>query len=373
MCVLCTWPSICIWNHLDIDERVHSWFDEVLYSRTTVTRNYADYEQTSAPHCSRVETQIRQQQHQVHLSLMLVPGSEGFVHGRSSRWHVLGNVLSDAFQRSGDARDAFLHASLSDDCANLYAVAACVDANVHGFDVGVDEDADGDADSLVADSGKSAAPIAPGAPSAPVVGFAACPRDEIAASVARVAPAAPLGTSGRTTPCTGWGWCSGGGSCTTALAAPCQTPNSGSRGGGGAEGWSACASTSSATNPLGNLSAANAVGMSFGMSFDMSFDIFCSFFTAWLSPPFCGLFWFPSLISTLMIPSSARLSASCNDSSVSGRVVSAMKQWCPMSPSQAINIYCCTSLRSHLSKRKRNTSPSLVFNFRTTMAAKNSS
>ena len=124
---------------------------------------------------------------------MLVPGSEGFVHGRSSRWHVLGNVLSDAFQRSGDARDAFLHASLSDDCASLYAVAACVDANVHGFDVGVDEDADGDADSLVADSGKSAAPIAPGAPSAPVVGFAACPRDEIAASVARVAPAAPLG------------------------------------------------------------------------------------------------------------------------------------------------------------------------------------
>ena len=115
------------------------------------------------------------------------------MHGRSSRWHVLGNVLSDAFQRSGDARDAFLHASLSDDCANLYAVAACVDANVHGFDVGVDEDADGDADSLVADSGKSAAPIAPGAPSAPVVGFAACPRDEIAASVALVAPAAPLG------------------------------------------------------------------------------------------------------------------------------------------------------------------------------------
>ena len=110
------------------------------------------------------------------------------MRGRSSRWHVLGNALSDAFQRSGDAHDAFLHASLSDDCANLYAVAACVDANAHGFDVGVDEGADGDADSLVADSGKSAAPVAPGAP---VVGFAACPRDEIPASVAHVAPAAP--------------------------------------------------------------------------------------------------------------------------------------------------------------------------------------
>lgn len=102
---------------------------------------------------------------------------------------MLGNVLSDAFQRSGDARDAFLHASLSDDGANLYAVAACVAANVHGFDVGVDEGADGDADSLVADSVKSAAPVAPGAPSDPVVGFA-CPRD-VAASVAHVAPLGP--------------------------------------------------------------------------------------------------------------------------------------------------------------------------------------
>ena len=124
---------------------------------------------------------------------MLVPGSEGFEHGRRSRWHVLGNVLSDAFQHSGDARDAFLHASLSDECANLYAVAACVAANVHGFYVGVDEGADGDADSLVADSGKSVAPVAPGAPSAPVVGFAACPKDEVGASAAPVAPAAPLG------------------------------------------------------------------------------------------------------------------------------------------------------------------------------------
>lgn len=75
---------------------------------------------------------------------------------RSGSSHVHGSALSDAFHCTDDAS---LDASLAER-ENRGGVAAYVAANARVSDVGVDEDADGDADWLVANFGRSADPIA---------------------------------------------------------------------------------------------------------------------------------------------------------------------------------------------------------------------
>lgn len=80
---------------------------------------------------------------------------DGFARSGSS--HVHGSALSDAFHCTDDAS---LDASLAAERENRGGVGAYAAANARVSDVGVDEDADGDADWLVANFGRSAGPIA---------------------------------------------------------------------------------------------------------------------------------------------------------------------------------------------------------------------